>query len=329
MNSDLDRALQLLDQSEVVGLPTETVYGLAARVDRPLGLAQIFKVKQRPLFDPLIVHVDSIAMARRYSNVWTEAAQILAAEFWPGPLTLVLPKSDLVPTIVTSGLETVGLRVPKNEVALDLIRACGVGLAAPSANRFGKTSPTRWEHVESEFQGKVFTLKSEPSQVGIESTVLEIQGSHLVLHRLGAITREQIENRLQGQEIVFSWKAPSREKKASPGQMQHHYMPSVPLVWVEGELTREQIQQRYLSAVSQIPDEVEGIKIVKSLKVDRLEELWLPKDPVLAARDLYHQMRVVAQSADLIFFRKQEWMEGESWAPILERLTKAASLKLH
>lgn len=331
----LARAIELLDQGEVVGLPTETVYGLAARVDRPLGLDQIFKIKQRPLFDPLIVHVESITMAQRYASVWPKSAEILAKEFWPGPLTLVLPKSDLVPSIVTSGLKTVGLRVPKNQVALDLIRACSVGLAAPSANRFGKTSPTRWEHVESEFQGTVYTLKSEPSQVGIESTVLEIQDSKLILHRPGSITREQIDLILNRNQISFSWHRPSEEKKVSPGQMKHHYMPSVPLVWIEahsrtGKASMEEhVKQEYLSAITRIPDEVEGVKIVKPLKVDRVQELLLPKDPVLAARELYHQMRVVAQAADLIYFKKQDWMEGESWSPILERLTKAASLKLH
>ncbi len=344
MNPEIKKALELLNQSDVVGLPTETVYGLAARVDRPQGLAKIFSVKARPLFDPLIVHVAGIMMAKNYVTEWNALAQVLAEKFWPGPLTLVLPKNSKVPDIVTAGLETVGLRAPKNELAIELIQACGVGLAAPSANRFGRTSPTRWEHVEREFAGKIFILKSEPSEIGIESTVLEIQQQSLTLHRLGAVSKTQIETVLNERQLEFHWapfadsqttsQATSQTRnqagylKKSPGQMQHHYMPEIPLVWVNDVIDNQEIINRYLAAAPLLPDQVEGVVINKASVVKNLKELKLSVDPVIAARELYHHMRLAAQSADLIFFRKLPIMGGEAWEPILERLTKAACLKL-
>lgn len=328
LSSQIAKALELLDQGEVVGLPTETVYGLAARVDRPAGLAKIFQVKERPLFDPLIVHVSSLSMAQQYVKSWPRIAQSLALKFWPGPLTLVLPKSELVPAIVTSGLETVGLRMPRPMLALNLISQAGVGLAAPSANRFGRTSPTRWEHVQEEFKNAVFILQGDPCEVGIESTVLEIRDSVLVLHRLGSVSRIQIESELQNAGLSFEWLKADEMEKRSPGQMKHHYMPAVPLLWTESALTAQEIREKYLAARAQIPDTVEGVQLIKPEQVPRVSELRLSENPQAAARELYHQMRVIAQNADLIYFQKQNHMSGEDWSPILERLTKAASLKL-
>lgn len=327
MADDFGHALRLLEDGDVVGLPTETVYGLAARVDRPEGLAKIFAVKERPLFDPLIVHVDGIAMAQKYAGEWPAAAQKLAAKFWPGPLTLVLPKSDLVPAIVTSGLETVGLRVPDNRVALKLIEQAGVGLAAPSANRFGKTSPTRWEHVQSEFNGTVFSLKSDPSKIGIESTVLEVRGGQLTLHRQGAVLKSQIESALQGTE--FRWKSADANVLKSPGQLKHHYMPAVPLVWVQSLKSPDEIKKLYLEKSAELPTHIEGVEIRRAREIHTIRELKLSGDPVQAARELYHELRVQSEHADLIYFAYDPQMTGEAWAPILERLTKAASLKLN
>ncbi|HRO65991.1 MAG TPA: L-threonylcarbamoyladenylate synthase, partial [Pseudobdellovibrionaceae bacterium] len=139
---DLEKAVDLLSKEGVVGMPTETVYGLAARIDRPEGIRRIFSTKERPFFDPLIVHVSSFNQAKTLTTRWSKAAAVLAETFWPGPLTLVLPKADQVNPLITSGLESVGLRMPKHPLALQLITRADCPLAAPSANKFGRTSLT-------------------------------------------------------------------------------------------------------------------------------------------------------------------------------------------
>ena len=164
---DLSLAANQLEQSDVVAFPTETVYGLGARIDRPEGLKKIFAIKQRPFFDPLIVHASSTEQAKTCFKEWHAMADHLAKSFWPGPLTLVMPKSELISDMITSGLDSVGVRIPNHNLALQLINAVGVPLAAPSANKFGKTSPTKAEHVKKEFGDSVL-VRSEERRVGKE-----------------------------------------------------------------------------------------------------------------------------------------------------------------
>lgn len=310
MNSEVDEAARLLEQGQVVGIPTETVYGLAARLDRPEGLQKVFSIKDRPFFDPLIVHVDSVAMARRYVKVWSEICSALAQSFWPGPLSLVLPKSSLVPDLVTAGLPSVAIRLPRNNKTLKLIGQCGVGLAAPSANRFGRTSPTEGKHVDSEFGGRVFVIHDMPAEIGIESTVLKIDGSRLRILRPGMVTRAQIESCLRGAKLEFTWDfSEAGVSGESPGQLKHHYMPELPLVWVEGE-----------KSVSEIAD---AVKMTKGI------ELQLSQDPRLAARELYGRLRQCSEAGgDFIYFRRLSSMAGEAWQAILDRLNKAATQRV-
>lgn len=309
-NSEVDEATRLLEQGQVVGIPTETVYGLAARLDRPEALQKVFSIKDRPYFDPLIVHVDSVAMARRYVEVWSEICSALAKSFWPGPLSLVLPKSALVPDLVTAGLSSVAIRLPRNGKTLQLISRSGVGLAAPSANRFGRTSPTEGKHVESEFGDRVFVVHDMPAEIGIESTVLKIDGTRLRILRPGMVTRAQIESCLRDAKLEFAWDfSETGIAGESPGQLKHHYMPELPLVWVEGE-----------KSVSQIAD---AVKMQKGI------ELQLSPDPHLAARELYGRLRQCSEAGgDFIYFRRLASMEGEAWQAILDRLSRAASLQV-
>lgn len=336
---DIPTALALLEKGDVVAIPTETVYGLAARIDRQAGLEKIFQVKERPFFDPLIVHVDSIAMAQSLAREWSQSAQVLTQTFWPGPLTLVLPKSERVSDLITSGLDSVGLRCPRHLVTLELIRSAGVGLAAPSANKFGRTSPTTWQHVLAEFGDSVFILKDEAGQVGIESTVLAIRsgasGDELAILRPGMITAHEIETALVNAGLRCQWKSVAQHREA-PGQMKHHYMPSVPLLWLDQKRSVPEILAEANRRASEIPDAVEGVPL-NTLRKEKAPGVFfltaaaleLSNQPELAARGLYSQLRSLSESGvDLIYFCAEPTMQGEHWTAILERLTKATSLKL-
>ena len=171
--ANLIRAAEVIRQGGLVAFPTETVYGLGANALNAEAVARIFEAKQRPSFDPLIVHVEGRAMLSRVVREIPAQAEPLMARFWPGPLTLVLPKSDFVPGIVTSGLPTVAVRMPDHPIALELISRAGVPIAAPSANPFGYLSPTRAEHVERMLGDKVdLILDGGPTAFGVESTIL-------------------------------------------------------------------------------------------------------------------------------------------------------------
>lgn len=335
------QALQILDQDGVVGIPTETVYGLAARIDRPQGIAKIFKTKGRPLFDPLIVHVADQQMARKYCTDFSLIAETLANKFWPGPLTLILPKTDLVPDLVTAGLETVGLRMPRSPMTLELIKKAGVGLPAPSANRFGRTSPSLWEHVEQEFQGQVFVLKGPAAEVGIESTIVEINAHELTLRRPGMISKFEIEFCLKSAGTQFFWSSENPSDKSSsetlaegprvtaPGQLKRHYMPDVPLVAAGSNISEDQVGALFIKNLNQVPAEVDGVAIRKPSQVHSVIQLKLPADQYLAARILYKELRDLSKKADLIFYRVEDFMTTEAWSPVFERLTKATLLTLN
>ncbi|AEH43923.1 Sua5/YciO/YrdC/YwlC family protein [Thermodesulfatator indicus DSM 15286] len=222
---NIKKAAELLRAGDLVVFPTETVYGLGANVFDERAVTKIFELKRRPYFDPLIVHVADIAMAE--VAVFDERARALAKRFWPGPLTLILPKKPKVPDIVTSGLSSVAIRMPAHEVALALIKECGFPLAAPSANPFGQLSPTRAEHVLSYFGEKLFILEGGECQVGLESTILDLTEKEPVLLRPGGVPMEALKEVLG--EIKIKRKP---EKPKAPGQLKSHYAPRTPLkIW--------------------------------------------------------------------------------------------------
>jgi L-threonylcarbamoyladenylate synthase len=220
------RAVELLRRGQVVGLPTETVYGLAGNGLDPAALARIFEVKQRPLFDPLILHFADAAGAFALAEQVPAAARELAQRFWPGPLTLVLRKRETVPDLATSGLPNVALRVPAHPVAQAVLRAFGGPLAAPSANRFGRISPTDAQAVRTELGDAVpLILDGGPCAVGLESTVLLLSEHQPVLLRAGGIPLEEIEA-LAG-PVRHATRVDDRP--LAPGQLKHHYTPRKPL----------------------------------------------------------------------------------------------------
>lgn len=309
-------------------MPTETVYGLAARIDSEEGLRRIFSVKQRPFFDPLIVHVASIEDAKALVSEWNPRAEVLAQSFWPGPLTLVLPKNEKVSSLITSGLMTVGLRCPAHPLAQELIRKAGVPLAAPSANRFGRTSPTRADHVRQEFQNQVFVLEGGESEVGIESTIVMIEEATLKLLRPGHLSIEKISSALREAGLSFTW-AQASGKTEAPGQMKHHYMPAKPLIVSKQALAEATLLNEIKARLSELPTEVDGVRLEKPSVIQKVIRLTLPEDPVLAARALYQSLREAASGAgDVIVLDWPESRRKGDWVAVWDRLRKAASLDL-
>lgn len=224
-HSSVERAAGLLEAGDAVAFPTETVYGLGADALNALAVAKIFEIKKRPHFDPLIVHVGEKDWIFRYAEDVPPDAVRLVERFWPGPLTIILRKKSLIPDIVTSGLSTVGIRMPSHPVALDLIRTLGRPVAAPSANPFGYMSPTKAAHVARMFREEpLVVLDGGSSSYGIESSIVSVIGSTTRLHRHGAISLEDL----------TAVTGPLQEKAEdgsceSPGELPFHYAPHRPL----------------------------------------------------------------------------------------------------
>jgi L-threonylcarbamoyladenylate synthase len=226
IGTDVGLAATLLKDGRLVGIPTETVYGLAANALMPPAVLDIFRVKGRPAFDPLIVHVGEKESLGRYAVRIPDEAMALADRFWPGPLTLVLPKAACIPDEVSSGLDTVGLRMPDHPLTLALLRQTGFPLAAPSANPFGYISPTSAMHVYDQLQGKIpYILDGGPCRVGVESTIVGFEEDVPVIYRLGGLTVEDIRSVAPSAKVVLHASSDPR----APGMLKSHYAPRIPL----------------------------------------------------------------------------------------------------
>jgi L-threonylcarbamoyladenylate synthase len=313
------RAAELIRAGRLVAFPTETVYGLGANALDAVAVERIFAAKGRPRTSPLIVHVDSVEMARALASRWPDAADILARRYWPGPLTVVVPKrqpgrADLpgrpepggaallgclpeggcVPDIVTAGLPTVALRMPSHPLALELIRAAGVPIAAPSANRFTELSPTAAAHVPEDLAD--YTLDGGPARVGIESTVVSLVDAPTLL-RPGVIPLPEIEALIGPVQAAAD---PVEGPHASPGMHARHYRPATPL---------------YLLAPGQAPPEGDGawLRIGREMPAD-------PREYAVALYETLHRLDA----------RKPAWIAVErppdtpEWAGVLDRLSRAA-----
>jgi len=224
---ELLKAVRLLSEGELVAIPTETVYGLAANALDARAVARIFEVKGRPHFDPLIVHAANAERALALTVAPSRLAYRLAERFWPGPLTLVLPKVQEVPELVTSGLPSVAVRVPAHPLTLELLGLFGGPVAAPSANRFGRISPTRPEHVRAELGAAIsLVLDGGPCVTGVESTILSLVGERPTLLRPGGTPLEAIEAVIGAVEVP----AADPSHPLAPGQLPSHYAPRTPLL---------------------------------------------------------------------------------------------------
>lgn len=298
--TEIQKAAELLRAGRLVAFPTETVYGLGANALDESAVRRIFAAKGRPLTSPLIVHVASVEMARSLASEWTEQAEKLARAFWPGPLTLVVPKAACVPELVTAGLGSVGLRMPAHPLALELLRAAGVPVAAPSANRFTELSPTTAEHVRRAFAategGPEMILDGGECAVGIESTVLSLSGARPRLLRPGMVTRAEIES-LIGPVDLGAGEGSSGAAAESPGMHPKHYSPRTPV---------------YLG---EAPREGRGF---------RLSRDKMPKDARGYARDLYRVLhKLDNESYDWIWIELPP--DESEWAGVRDRLLRAAN----
>jgi L-threonylcarbamoyladenylate synthase len=301
---EINEARDLLLSGEVVAIPTETVYGLGGWIFSDEGLKKIFSTKERPFFDPLIVHIDSIEKARALTEEWTEIHDVLAKNCWPGPMTLIAKKNERINPLITSGLDSVGLRCPNHPITLKLLSMLDGGVAAPSANKFGKTSPTTSKHVEQEFGDKVAILEGGQSEVGIESTVVGIQNGKVQIYRPGHYTARMLELILRENKIdapvIYA------ESPVAPGQLKHHYMPKIPLIIVPMNF----IWENHITEI--------GVPFKNPV-------LWRqPSSPELASRELYQKMREFDEKGyDIIFAERNPQHLLEEWIGIWNRLEKA------
>ena len=290
----VERAAALIRAGKLVAFPTETVYGLGANALDPAAVERIFQAKGRPLNSPLIVHVDSVEMAKGLALRWPQAADTLVDVWWPGPLTLVLPKRAGLPDIVTAGLPTVGLRMPAHPLALDLIHDAGVPIAAPSANRFTELSPTQAGHVPEALADAV--LDGGPARVGIESTVLSLVDDPVLL-RPGVIPLPEIEALIGPVRLAGT---PAKGPHESPGMHARHYQPATRV---------------YLLAAGEAPPSGRGAW----LRIGR----EMPADPLAYAAELYAALhRLDEQHLDWIAIERPP--NTPEWAGVGDRLQRAA-----
>jgi L-threonylcarbamoyladenylate synthase len=320
--SAIARAAARLRAGELVAFPTETVYGLGAHALDPDAVARIYAAKGRPAHNPVIVHVASAAAARALVTAWPDAAQLLAEAFWPGPLTLVLPKASQVPDIVTAGLPAVGVRVPAHPVALALLIEAGVPVAAPSANRFTELSPTSADHVERTLGDRVgLILDGGPASVGIESTVVDLTGARPRILRPGVLSRDELEavaGPFDAAPVSLSGDAP----RPAPGMIDRHYAPRARLTLVsvaEASATAARVaDERAGGAVVGVLALTPGFPVLADLAVA------MPAEPRAYAHRLYavlHDLddegctRVIVETPP----------SGSAWDGVRDRLERAAT----
>lgn len=310
----VEEASAIIRKGGLVAFPTETVYGLGADALNPLAVARIFEAKNRPRFDPIIVHIEDFASLEKLCSSVDERARKLAASFWPGPLALVLPKSEIVPDIVTAGLPTVAIRMPAHPVALELIREAGTPIAAPSANLFAYLSPTTAEHVREQLGDKVdLILDGGKCPVGVESTVIEFSGREPVVLRVGGLPIEEIEDVIG--RVKISTASPGRLK--SPGQLPRHYSLRTPIILKDEKLEFPEGKRIGLLAFKS-PEE--------DLAYEMVEVLSPQGDLREAAANLFHCLHKL-DGAGLDIIYAEPVPETGLGRAIMDRLHKAAEGK--
>jgi len=313
---EIARAAAVLKAGGVVAFPTETVYGLGADASNAAALAKIYALKGRPSTHPLIVHLARSAQLADWACDVSPRAEKLVARFWPGPLTLILRRAGHVLNAVTGGQDTVAIRVPAHPVAQALLQAFGGGVAAPSANRFGRVSATSAAHVRAEFGAALdLLLDGGDCEVGIESTIVDVSGPQPVLLRPGGISITALEAQL-GERVASGGAASPRV----PGSLKAHYAPSTPLMLVEPDMVSERVrtlarQEKKLAVLS--------FSTMRAL-LPGLVWLGAPADPAGYAHGLYANLRELdAAGCDIIIVERPP--EQPEWLAVLDRLTRAAA----
>jgi L-threonylcarbamoyladenylate synthase len=314
--TEIEEAVETLRAGDLVVFPTETVYGLGANASNPAAVRKIFEVKGRPADHPVIVHLDNPRYLHRWVADVPLAAERLADMFWPGPLTLILPKADSVNDIVTGGQDSIGIRIPSHPMAQQLLTAFGGGIAAPSANRYGRLSPTKPEHVRDEFGDAIrVLLDGGDSPIGLESTIVSCINSEVRLLRPGFITRSQIEAVVG--ELAVGGTAPR-----APGDRALHYAPSTPLEIVAAD----DLEARAGEFVAR-QEKVAVLAMRPPLHTTRFMT-WINagKKPDAYAHNLYNHLRTL-DHAGCVRILVQELPQGERWAAILDRLQHASGMR--
>jgi L-threonylcarbamoyladenylate synthase len=316
------RAAELLRAGQVVALPTETVYGLAANALDPNAVARIFEIKGRPAHNPIIAHVADVAMARRCASVWPVIAERLAKAFWPGPLTIVVPRAKEIPDALTAGGSTVGIRWPNHPFIQAVIQRCGFPLAAPSANLSNRVSPTTARHVVRQLGHKIpLIVDGGQSHVGIESTVLDLSSTPPRVLRPGMIHREAL---LAVTGTVATGSSPGAEPLKSPGLLQKHYAPRARLVvcaWNNESDLRAQVSNRGFP--------ISNTHIIAHTHIP-MDQNWgsinvIPHDAEAFARAIYAQLHECDDAgAELIVV--EALPETSEWRALSDRLNRAATI---
>jgi L-threonylcarbamoyladenylate synthase len=309
VSEEVRRAAEVLRRGGLVAFPTETVYGLGADASNAATIERLYAVKRRPSEHPVIVHFATADDALRWAREVPEGAKSLAKRFWPGPLTLILERSALAKDFVTGGQDNVGLRVPSHPIAHQLLKHFGKGVAAPSANRFGHVSPTTAAHVREDLGEDVdLVLEGGPSEVGIESTILDFSSGSPVLLRPGHVSQADLENVLGG-SIAEKDKAATRHS----GGLERHYAPRTPALLVPThELDRE---------IAKLGDRV---AVLAFSRPDERVEYWLrmPREPQAYARRLYAALREL-DTAGCESILVESPPAAPQWAAVLDRLRRA------
>jgi L-threonylcarbamoyladenylate synthase len=321
MNNDMtviEQAVHLLKSGELVAFPTETVYGLGADASNPSAIAKLYAAKGRPTNHPVIVHIADLSQLSVWAASVPENAFKLANKFWPGPLTLILPKAAHVRDEITGGQRSVGLRMPAHPLALELLKAFGGGVIAPSANKFGRLSPTTAEDVRSEFQDEVaLVLDGGPCQVGIESTIVDLSSSHPMILRPGMIEQSDIES-IIGAVLTPQRLVEDESITRAPGGLPSHYAPTTPLKLVDAA---------ELGCITKSSDHRARIAVMAFTQPpESMNWIVADRDPNVFARDLYKNLRQLDKlQLDQIVVEAPP--ADEHWDGIRDRLERAAADK--
>lgn len=315
-DQDIAQAVAVLKAGGLVAFPTETVYGLGADASSAAAVAKIYAAKGRPSSHPLIVHVADAVQLALWAREVPPAAHTLAKTYWPGPLTLILKRSARVPDAVTGGQDTVALRVPSHPVALALLRAFGGGIAAPSANRFGRVSATTAGHVRREFGETVAcVLDGGACDLGIESTIVDLSRDEPALLRPGHITGEQLE-RVLGRPL----RAPDASAPRAPGTLARHYAPQTPVMLMEADLV--------LELAASLTRQGRRVAVLARSALQPLQDgiTWIaaPRDAVAYGHALYANLRAL-DDAGCDALLVEEPPPGPEWTAVRDRLMRAAA----
>jgi len=324
----IERASSLIRSGEIVAFPTETVYGLGANALDPLAISKIYQIKGRPSDNPLIVHIGDLNMLSGLVSTIPPREMRMIKKFWPGPITLIFKKSKSVPKITTGGLGTVAVRMPRNKIALALIKRSGLPIAAPSANLSGKPSPTNASHVREDLDGKVkLILDGGRTEIGIESTVIDMTPRIPVILRPGGISKERIEDEIgevRFHDTLLGIRSKSKKINKSPGMKYRHYSPNARVVIVEGSKTRA--EEKIIELTKKLKNDGKRVSIMttnRSLKPNADSVQFLGNNLDTIARNLFANLRKADKDhIDVIVVQGINY--NNTGFAIMNRLKKAA-----